>query len=59
MVAFVDQWVADVDSISDELVAPLRDTLGDGGLQDLTHALLVMEQRIRLRLTWQRLGLLS
>jgi alkylhydroperoxidase family enzyme len=34
-------------------VAPLRAHLGDAGLVDLTNALLVIEQRQRLRCTWE------
>lgn len=57
LLAFVEQWVIDVAAMTDELVAPLQDRLGDGGLQDLVHGLLVVEQRVRLRLAWEQLGL--
>lgn len=58
LIAFVEQWVIDVASITDGLVAPLRESLGDDGLQDLIHGLLVVEQRVRLGLVWKQLGLL-
>ena len=50
--AFTDQYIFDVASVTDEQVAPLRDALGDQGLIDFLHALLVVEQRIRLSLIW-------
>lgn len=59
LVAFVEQWVIDVASITDELVAPLHEALGDDGLQDFVHGLLVVEQRLRLRLAWEQLGLIA
>ena len=55
--AFAEQWVVDVAGMTDELVAPLRDALGDDGLSTFTNALMVIEQRMRLRQTWERLGL--
>ncbi len=50
--AFTDQYIFDVASVSDDQVTPLRDALGDQGLVDFLHALLVVEQRIRLSLIW-------
>ena len=45
----------DVASIDDDTVAAVRDHLGDEGLANFVNALLVVEQRIRLRLVWDRL----
>ena len=61
---FVDQWVVDVASVTDEMVASLSVELGDGQrdddrLMDFVHGLLVVEQRLRLAIAWQRLGLAS
>ena len=55
--AYCEQWVIDVASMSDELVVPLRDALGDDGLSTFTNARMVVEQRMRLRQTWERLEL--
>lgn len=55
--AFTEQWVIDVASMTDEVVAPVAERLGDAGLMDFAHALLVVEQRLRLDLAWNRLGL--
>ncbi len=51
-IAFTEQYIIDVAGMTDELVAPLRDALGDQGLVDFVNALLVVEQRARLQLTW-------
>lgn len=53
--AFTEQFVTDVASLSDGVAADLREHLGDAGLNDFTRALLVVEQRIRLRLAWDQL----
>jgi alkylhydroperoxidase family enzyme len=53
--AFAEHWLIDVASIDDATVAAVRDHLGDDGLLDFVSALLVVEQRIRLRLMWDRL----
>jgi alkylhydroperoxidase family enzyme len=53
--ALTEQFVIDVASTDDELVAAVRDHLGDVGLLDFVSALLVVEQRQRLRLTWERI----
>jgi alkylhydroperoxidase family enzyme len=53
--AFAEQWVLDVASLDDATAAAVREQLGDEGLQSFAHALLVVEQRIRLRLVWDRL----
>jgi len=50
--AYTEHYVLDVASMTDELVAPLRDHLGDEGLVDFANALLVVEQRMRLELIW-------
>ena len=51
-IAFTEQYLIDVASMTDELVATLREVLGDQGLVDFVNALLVVEQRIRLQLAW-------
>lgn len=51
-IAFTEHYLIDVASMTDELVAPLREALGDQGLVDFVNALLVVEQRIRLQLAW-------
>jgi alkylhydroperoxidase family enzyme len=53
--AFTEHYVIDVASLDDATVAAVREHLGDAGLQDFVSALLVVEQRIRLRLAWDRL----
>lgn len=55
-VAFVEQWVIDVASMPDHLVAGVAQHLGNDGLMDFVHAVLVVEQRLRLDIAWQRLG---
>ncbi len=59
VLAYCEQWVVDVASMTDDLVAPLRDALGDDGLSTFTNAVMVVEQRMRLRQTWERLGLIG
>jgi alkylhydroperoxidase family enzyme len=53
--AFCEQFVIDVAGMDDELALAVADHLGPQGLADLTAALLVVEQRQRLRLAWERL----
>lgn len=53
--AFAEQFVIDVASMSDAIADAVRKHLGEQGLVDFTSALLVVEQRQRLRLIWQRL----
>lgn len=53
--AFTEHYVLDVASIDDDTVAAVRDQLGEEGVQNFVSALLVVEQRIRLRLMWDRL----
>lgn len=53
--AFTEHWVMDVASLDDDTAAAVRAFLGDEGLLNFASALLVVEQRIRLRLVWDRL----
>jgi alkylhydroperoxidase family enzyme len=53
--AFTEHYVIDVASVDDDTVDAVRDHLGDEGVQSFVSALLVVEQRIRLRLMWDRL----
>ena len=59
VIAFVEQWVVDVANVSDDMVATLRTELGEDRLMDFMHAVLVIEQRVRLELAWVKLGLSS
>ena len=53
--AFCEQFVTDVASMGDELASAVAEHLGPEGLSDYANALLVIEQRERLRLAWERL----
>jgi alkylhydroperoxidase family enzyme len=53
--AFCEQFVIDVAGMSDDLAFAVAEHLGPQGLADFTAALLVVEQRQRLRLAWERL----
>jgi alkylhydroperoxidase family enzyme len=53
--ALTEQWVIDVASVTDEQVEAVRNELGDAGLVAFANALLVVEQRQRLRLAWAQL----
>ena len=53
--AFCEQFVIDVAGLDDALAAQVNEQLGDQGLVDFVSALLVVEQRQRLRLGWGRL----
>jgi alkylhydroperoxidase family enzyme len=53
--ALAEQFVIDVAGLDDATVGAVRDHLGEQGLADFVSALLVVEQRLRLHLTWQRL----
>ena len=53
--AFAEQFVIDVAGIDDVVAGAVVEHLGEQGLADFASALLVVEQRLRLRLTWQRL----
>lgn len=53
--AFTEHFVIDVASLDDETAGAVHAHLGDAGLVNFVQALLVVEQRIRLRLIWDRL----
>ncbi len=53
--AFTEHYVMDVASLTDQAVTDVREHLGDEGVQNFVSALLIVEQRIRLRLAWDRL----
>ena len=53
--AVCEQFVLDVAGMSDELAMAAAEQLGPEGFRDLVTALLVLEQRQRLRLAWERL----
>jgi alkylhydroperoxidase family enzyme len=55
--AFTEHYLIDVASIDDATVEAIRSHLGDAGTQNFVNALLVVEQRIRMRLMWDRLDL--
>lgn len=57
VVAFVEQWVVDVAAVTDDMISSLCDHLGEDRLMDFIHGVLTVEQRIRLELAWDRLGL--
>lgn len=59
LLAWCEQFVIDVASLSDDLVADVRDHLGDDGLVDFTNAFLVVEQRQRLRVLWEHVELIG
>lgn len=59
LLAWCEQFVIDVASLSDELVADVCDHLGADGLVDFTNAFLVVEQRQRLRVLWEHLDLMG
>ena len=52
--AFAEQFVIDVANLDDDTAGRVQGHLGDAGLLDFTNALLVIEQRQRLRLVWDR-----
>ena len=53
--AFCEQFVIDVAGTSDDLAFAVAEHIGPQGLADLVAALLVVEQRQRLRLVWEHL----
>jgi alkylhydroperoxidase family enzyme len=53
--AFCEQFVIDVASLSDDLAGALADELGPEAFVDFVNAVLIVEQRQRLRLAWERL----
>jgi alkylhydroperoxidase family enzyme len=55
VLAWCELFVIDVASLDDGTVDAVRKHLGDAGLVDLTNALLVVEQRQRMRSTWELL----
>ena len=52
--AFCEQFVIDVANLDDDLAAAVVAQLGEQGFVDFANALLVVEQRQRLRLVWER-----
>ena len=52
---FVEQHLIDVANVSDEQTAAVAAHLGDEGLANYANVVLVLEQRQRLRLAWDRL----
>lgn len=53
--AFCEQFVIDVAGMDDDVVSAVAAHLGDEALVEFVNALLVVEQRQRLRLAWERL----
>ncbi len=53
--AFTDQFVTDVASLDDATAAAVSEHLGEEGLANFANALLVVEQRQRMCLAWERL----
>ena len=53
--AFTEQFVIDVASLDDATATAVADRLGAEGFGNFVNALLVAEQRQRLRLIWDRL----
>jgi hypothetical protein len=53
--AFTEEFVIDVASLSDATAQAVVEELGEQGYADFVNALLVIEQRQRMRLAWQRL----
>lgn len=50
--AFTEEYMIDVASLSDESAAAVRNELGDQAMVDFVSSLLVIEQRQRIALTW-------
>ena len=53
--AFCEQFFVDVANVTMDDTAAISAELGVQGLADFVSALLVIEQRLRLRLTWEQL----
>ena len=53
--AYTEQHVIDVATMDDETVARIVAVLGPDGAADFAHELLVIEQRLRLTMIWDRL----
>lgn len=51
--AFAEQFVIDVASLDDVTANAVAEHLGHDGLANFVNALLVVEQRLRLRLVWE------
>lgn len=52
---YLEQHLVDVANVTDEQAAAVAEHLGPQGLADYANAVLVLEQRQRLRLAWERL----
>jgi hypothetical protein len=52
---YLEQHLIDVANVCDDQTADVAAHLGDQGLVDYANAVLVLEQRQRLRLAWDRL----
>lgn len=50
--AFTEEYMIDVASLSDETAAKVRELMGDQAMVDFVSALLVVEQRQRMAATW-------
>jgi alkylhydroperoxidase family enzyme len=55
--ALTEEFVIDVASSTDEALAAVSAELGEQAMADFVSALLVVEQRQRLSMMWERLGL--
>lgn len=51
-IAFTEEYMIDVASLTDDTAARVREHLGDQATADFVSALLVVEQRQRIALTW-------
>ena len=52
---FAEEFIIDVASIPDTSAFAIRDDLGDEGFVNFVNALLVIEQRMRLLIVWQKM----
>lgn len=59
VLAWCEMFVIDVASLDDDTARAVAAHLGDAGLVDLTNAVLVIEQRQRMRCMWEHLGLVT
>jgi len=53
--AFCEQFVIDVAGLTDEVAGAVSGQLGPAAFVDFVNAVLIVEQRQRLRLAWERL----
>jgi hypothetical protein len=53
--AFTEHFLIDVASLSDATALSVKDNLGEQGFINFVNALLVVEQRIRLRMIWSKM----